>query len=191
MEGKPEYPGKTPDDELHGVCMARAYLAEHAARAGIKSAVSSSHLLVGLVVRTPVSKAAGLGLISVFKEKICQGRVRAVTWLSLFQWRCQTSDLTIAVPVAMSDQWLDYQCSSGDVRPVTWLSVFQWRCQTSDLTIAVPVATWDAGWQRVGVNTPWLSETETLICNFFLSVAARTIVWADPSQKYSSMLQGR
>ena len=30
-----------------------------------------------------------------------------------------------------------------------------------------------------------------LICNFYLSVAARAVVWADPSLRYTSMLLGR
>ena len=34
-------------------------------------------------------------------------------------------------------------------------------------------------------------ETPSLICHFYLSVAARTIVWTDPSQRYTSMLLGR
>ena len=34
-------------------------------------------------------------------------------------------------------------------------------------------------------------EVEGLICNFYLSVAARKIVCADPSLKYTSMLLGR
>ena len=32
---------------------------------------------------------------------------------------------------------------------------------------------------------------ESLICNFSLSVAARAIVWVDPSLRYTSMLLGR
>ena len=32
---------------------------------------------------------------------------------------------------------------------------------------------------------------ESLICNFYLSVAARKIVWADPSLRYTRMLLGR
>ena len=32
---------------------------------------------------------------------------------------------------------------------------------------------------------------ESYTCNFYLSVAARQIVWADPSLRYTRMLQGR
>ena len=34
----------------------------------------------------------------------------------------------------------------------------------------------------------WLGEVESLICNCYLSVAARTFVWADPSSRDTSML---
>ena len=34
-------------------------------------------------------------------------------------------------------------------------------------------------------------EVESLICNFYLSVAARKNVYADPSLRYTSMLLGR
>ena len=44
------------------------------------------------------------------------------------------------------------------------------------------------GWP--GVSILWLGEMESLICNFYLSVAARKIVWADPSLRYTCMLLG-
>ena len=64
---------------------------------------------------------------------------------------------------------------------------------TSDLTIGTPVATLPGAWHyrvstgagRPGVSTLWLGEVERLICNFYLSVAARKIVWADPSLRYT------
>ena len=67
---------------------------------------------------------------------------------------------------------------------------------TSDLKIGTPVATLPGAWRyRVsagtgwpGVSIPWLGEMESLICNFYLSVATRTIVWADPSLRYTRML---
>ena len=36
-----------------------------------------------------------------------------------------------------------------------------------------------------------MGEIESLICNFYLSVAACTIVRADPSLRYTSVLMGR
>ena len=48
-----------------------------------------------------------------------------------------------------------------------------------------------AGTDRPGVSILWLGEVESWICNFYLSVAARKIVWADPSLRYTSMLLGR
>ena len=42
-----------------------------------------------------------------------------------------------------------------------------------------------------GVSILWLGEIEHLVCNFYLTVAARKLVWADPSLKYTRMLLGR
>ena len=70
---------------------------------------------------------------------------------------------------------------------------------TSDLKIGTPVATLPGAWcYRVSAGTGqpsvsilWLGEMESLVCNFYLSVAARKIVWADPSLRYTHMLLGR
>ena len=69
---------------------------------------------------------------------------------------------------------------------------------TSDLKIGTPVATLPGAWcYRVsagtgwpGVSILWLGEMESLICTFYLSVAACRIVWADLSLKYTCMLLG-
>ena len=42
-----------------------------------------------------------------------------------------------------------------------------------------------AGTGRPGVSILWLGEMESLICSFHLSVAARKIVCADPSLRYT------
>ena len=47
------------------------------------------------------------------------------------------------------------------------------------------------GTGQPGVSILWLGEVEHWICNFYLSVAARKIVWADPSLRYTSLLLGR
>ena len=70
---------------------------------------------------------------------------------------------------------------------------------TSDSKIGTPVATLPGSWcyrvsagtGRIGVSILWLGEVESLICNFYLSVEARMIVWADPSLRFTSMLLGR
>ena len=77
--------------------------------------------------------------------------------------------------------------------------IFSGSSHTSDLRIGTPVATLPGAWRyRVSTGTGrpvvsilWLGEVERLICNFYLSVTARKIVWADPSLRYTSLLLGR
>ena len=77
--------------------------------------------------------------------------------------------------------------------------IFSGSSHTSDSKIGTPVATVPGAWRfRVSTGTGqrsvsilWLGEVESLICNFYLNVAARKIVWADPSLRYTSMLLGR
>ena len=77
--------------------------------------------------------------------------------------------------------------------------IFSGSSHTSDFKIGTPVATLPGAWcYRVstgtgwpGVSILWLGEVERLICNFYLNVAARKIVWADPSLRYTSLLLGR
>ena len=76
--------------------------------------------------------------------------------------------------------------------------IFSGSSHTSDFKIGTPVATLPGTWRcrvsagtgRPGVSILWLGEVESLICNFYLSVAAHTIVWADPSLRYTSLLLG-
>ena len=76
---------------------------------------------------------------------------------------------------------------------------FSGSSRTSDLKISTPMATLLGAWHyrvstgtgRPGVSVLWLGEVESWICNFFLSVAARKLVWADPSLRYTVMLLGR
>ena len=72
--------------------------------------------------------------------------------------------------------------------------IFQGSSHTSDLKIGTPGA-WryrvsaGTGWPDVSIL--WLGEMESLICSFYLNVAGRKIVWADPSLRYTRMLLGR
>ena len=69
----------------------------------------------------------------------------------------------------------------------------------SDIKSGTPVATLPGTWhQRVSARTGWpdvsilwLGEMESLVCSFYLSVAARKIVWANPSLRYTCMLLER
>ena len=77
-------------------------------------------------------------------------------------------------------------------------SIFSGSSDTSDFKIGTLVATLPGTWRyRVsagtgwpGVSILWLGEMESLIGNFYLSVAARKIVCVDPSLKYTCMLLG-
>ena len=70
---------------------------------------------------------------------------------------------------------------------------------TSDLKIGTPVATLPGAWHyrisagtdRPGVSILWPDEKESLVCNFYLSVAAHKIVWADPSLGYTRIFLER
>ena len=76
---------------------------------------------------------------------------------------------------------------------------FSRSSHASDLKIGTPVATLPGAWQCrisagtgwLGVSILWLGEVESLICNFYLSVATRKIVCAVPSLRYTSMLLGQ
>ena len=67
--------------------------------------------------------------------------------------------------------------------------IFSGSNHTSDPKIGTPVATLPGAWRyrvstgtgRPGVSILWLGEIERWICNFYLSVAACKIVWADPT----------
>ena len=74
--------------------------------------------------------------------------------------------------------------------------IFPGSSHTSCLKIGTPVATLPGAWRyrdstgigQPGVSILWLDEVESLICNFYLSVAAHKIVYADPSLRYISLL---
>ena len=78
-----------------------------------------------------------------------------------------------------------------------WLQLWLWlvACLTSQQHAPCVSGTGPLLGQRwdwsAGVSIPWLGEMESLVCNFCLNVAARKIVRADPSLRYTSLLLGR
>ena len=77
--------------------------------------------------------------------------------------------------------------------------IFSGLSHTSDSKIGTPVATLPGAWRyRVSAGTGWpgvsillLGEVESLICNLYLSVAARKIVGADLPLRCTHLLLGR
>ena len=75
---------------------------------------------------------------------------------------------------------------------------FSGSSHTSDSKIGTPVATLPGTWRyrvsagtgRPGVSILWLGEVESLICSFYLSVAAYKLVRADPFLRYTRLLLG-
>ena len=75
---------------------------------------------------------------------------------------------------------------------------FSGLSHTSDSKIGTPVATLPGAWHyRVSAGTGqpsvsilWLGEAESMICIFHFSVAARKLVCASPSLRYTSMFLG-
>ena len=81
-------------------------------------------------------------------------------------------------------------------RPHSCANILWHLSHTSDSKTGTPVATLPGAWRyRVsagwpGVSILWLGEVKSWICNFYLSVAARKIVWADQSLRYTSNVAG-
>ena len=74
----------------------------------------------------------------------------------------------------------------GRVIPVTSKLALQWLPCPGAWRHRVSAET-----GRPGVRIIRLGEVESLICHFYLSVAARKFVCADPSLRYTCMLLGR
>ena len=87
--------------------------------------------------------------------------------------------------------------SQGSLGPTVLLSLL-FRVKYG-LKIGTPVATLPDAWRyrvstgtgQPGVSILWLGEVESWISNLYLSVAARKLVRADPSLRYTRMLLGR
>ena len=71
------------------------------------------------------------------------------------------------------------------------MDIFQVKSYSSSCStrrLALQGQHWDwLAWYQYTV----LDETVSLICNFYLNVAASTAVWAEPSLRYTNMLLGR
>ena len=65
-----------------------------------------------------------------------------------------------------------------------WHGLISWWNHTSDIKTDTLPDTWRYRVSsRTTVSTLWLVEIERLICNFYISEAAHTLVWADPSPR--------
>ena len=109
-----------------------------------------------------------------------------------------TTTTTTTSPSSLTPQPPRWPSGRSGVR-IPPATAFSGSSHTSDFKIGTPVATLpDASRYRViagtgwtGVSILWLGELGKWICNLYLSVAGRTIVWADPSLRYTSMLLGQ
>ena len=119
-------------------------------------------------------------------------------WFVLSTWMWQGSTLG---PTASLASWLRRPPRERKIRGLNPAcdGIFLGSSHTGDLKIGTPVATLPGAWRdrvsigtgRPGVSILWLGEVESLICDFHFSVAARKLVWADPSLRYTGMLLGR
>ena len=140
------------------------------------------YILVGLVIGTQITVCIFIKLGSLLTHDVCKKFVRSLTPCVL-----QTHDVweRFVGLVVRRPPWERKIPGSNP----TCAGIFSGSSHTSDLKIGTPVATLPGAWRyRVsawtgwpGVSVLWLSEVESLICNFYLSVAARKIVWVDPS----------
>ena len=151
------------------------------------------------------SVSLGLLLSLLLVEKQLKATLASVPQASMpAHWLCQRvwyngarspikDHLICLVVKASASRAEDPGFESRLLREFFGVESYQW------LKIGTPVATLPGAWRyRVsawtgwpGVSILWLGEMESLICNFCLSVAARKIVWADPSLRYARMLLGR
>ena len=116
--------------------------------------------------------------------------------LAVLIWMTVTSFLWLTT--ASLVQWLRHPPRQQILGSNPTWDRFFGSSNTSDFKIGTPVATLPGTWcyrvstgiGRSGVSILWLGEIESLICNFYPSMAACKIVWADLSLRYTSMLLG-
>ena len=151
----------------------------------------SSHttdLKIGtLVAALPGVMGSALGLV---------GPVSVHTW-----WGREVyfaTSISVWHHVQLSEQigpWGTLACCGYVRQPTT--TTIRWS-HTSDLGINTPVATLPGTrhWRvcarsgQPSVSILWLGQVASLICNFCLSVATRTVVWAGPSPRHAVHVAG-
>ena len=115
--------------------------------------------------------------------QLCEGGifVEHALWFGLLDHRGRL----VRMPVSVCRE---YDCLVCYVQ-----CCYKWH--KTDTSVATLQGAWryrdSAGTGWFGVSIVWVGKTARLICNFYLSVAARTTVWAGPSLRYTSMLLGR
>ena len=137
-----------------------------------------------------------LAAVTTFIQKCWWNQWRVT---ALQQWWCWRLLFLYWNPIALSIILLSTSRAEDPGFKLCLAGIFSGSSHDSDLNIGTPVATLPGAWcYRVsagtgwpGVSILWLGEMESLVCNFYLSVAAREIVWADLSLRYTCMLLGR
>ena len=96
-------------------------------------------------------------------------------------------------PTSCGERWKTCATPHSSWQHVDWGSKHGWST-TEEEEEGTPMVTWcsgvntGTGWPSVSIL--WLGDIGGLICNFYLSVAARTFFWSDLSLRYTSMSLG-
>ena len=120
-----------------------------------------------------------------------------VTCLPVYHWFVCVVDILV---IWCSPGWpsgLGIRLDIGSV-PACAVGFFFWSSHTSDVKIGTPVTTMPGAWCysiSAGTGWPsisvlWVSEIDSLMYNFCLSVTAHKLVLEDPSLRCTSMLLG-
>ena len=119
-----------------------------------------------------------------------EGQLSFLLCLDFSMYRiCLVGQVVKVTALGAEDPEFESQFGGGDFSGLSY---------TSDIKIGTPVVTLPGIWHyrvHAGTGLPsvsilWPGEVQSLICYSYLGVAVHTIVWADPSLRYSDMLQG-